>query len=252
MGNGQDIRSLEAYQEIDFFEGKQSFDNLLKNYHQVKWSKMIVCPCRKDSTTQPVSNCKTCKGFGYFWYDEKDIEGLLSSLAVRNKFIQWTEDLAGTAGFSTLADNRLGWYDKIEVINGVSVFSEFANVEERTVDNQTEKYYFLKYKPIDIIKVIQYVNASSDVIELKVDEDYQMHSTEDFTILIIKNGVTKFSILYTYHPTYLVTDILNDWRAFRMGEKLIGSEEIGADLSKEVFEQYPLRCILKKFHLLLQ
>lgn len=246
-------RIAQVNNEVDFYGGTEPFNNLVKHYHNVIWSKMIICPCRKDITTQAVSNCINCNGIGFIWFDPKIIEGIILSMTIRKNYVQWTEDLKGTANFSTLAENRLGWYDKIVVQDGVSIFSESKILEEfEIIDDQNFKIARLLYPLIDVKQCFGFIDELTELIPLKIDVDFVLSENRKVLLFNEDFNCEKISILYTYNTTYIVEDVLNDWRSFRKGTQLTSDAEVGYKESDIIFDQYPLRVMLKKLHLVLQ
>lgn len=239
MGDQVDVYK----QPNDFKGGAETFNNITDHYHEVNWSRMILCPCKKKDTSAPENDCINCKGIGYIWFGEKKIKGILSSLSVKKNFVQWTEELIGTANFSTKAENKLGLYDKIEIVNGSSIYSQVVRPKVEDVPEVGAcKVFTLRYSINEFIKVLEYVNSTTVYNELSFSGDtpiVKKHPIDKFKIYVpnTNNRYDKISVTYLHSPVYLVLDLPNDWRAFRN--------------SKNDFEQYPIKAMLKKMHLII-
>ena len=241
----------EPFKQIDFIDGKSQFDGLVKHYHNLLWYKSILCPCRKEVTTQPQHDCINCDGKGYIYFDSKEIQGVLSSMAIRKNFINWTENLTGTAQFSTVAENKLGYLDKIVVKDGYSLYSETLNSTAEVVSTTTKKVLRLNYSFIKFVKIYEFIDTQTELNELVLGTDIFPHPTNPNKVYCNNtNGrYDKISFLYTYNTTYAVLDILNDWRNFHQQETLKGNNELGIE-SERLLLEYPIRVILKQFHLI--
>lgn len=239
------------YQEVDFYQGKERFDSLVKHYHTLTWSKMIHCPCRKGLTSQPMSDCINCKGTGFLWIDPTEIQGVLMTLTLRKNFVNWTEELMGTAYFTTVAENKVGWMDRLVVLDGISKYSEVLQSKVENVATVPKKVFNLKFRPLSFENVFEFVDFETPYNILVLGTDFQRHPTDESKIYCDNTSgrFDRISVLYSYNTTYAVIDTLNDWRNFKSSGRLVGDETLGTKM-QDTIEEYPIKVMLKKFHLI--
>jgi hypothetical protein len=205
--------------------------------YDIKWSRMLSCPCKKDLTSQSNSNCINCGGTGYFFLDPIEIRAMISNTAFQKNFShQWTADMQGTAYMTIEAEHKIGWMDKIEVMFAETVFSETRIVEQSNLDLIIKTHYVAT----KILNAYVYVN---DVTPLKVLDvnDFVISGKE---IKIISDEILlndQIGLLYEYNPTYVVIDILNDYR-----NTIVSKNE-----PIEKLRKMPLRATIKREHLVL-
>ena len=99
--------------------------------------------------------------------------------------------------------------------------------------------------------MIEFRGNDQTYTKLVVGTDIHPHPSDEYKYYCANtsNRFDKISALYTYYSTYAVIDTLNDWRSFNSGQKIVGSEEIGSVMDS-VKDEFPLRVMLKKFHLI--
>jgi len=241
-------KQINVAKEIDFFDGKKNFDDLITHYHEMNWKRMVVCPCKKEETTQAESDCINCNGIGMIWIDEGTIQGMLTSMSARKNFIQWTEDVQGMAYLSTVAENKLGMRDKITVKDGVSVYSQGLQCKVKSYNGSNVNMFYLKYDMIEPIYILGYVDVGTVYRELVLGTDINLVQGSK-NKLYCNDEFDRISILYKYNTQYLVMDIINEWRMFKKTQVAI--ESVLGTEPGSIKEDYPLKVVLKKTHLLI-
>ena len=218
---------------LDFVPQKFKDKTIEKGY-DITWEKMLLCPCRKDITTQAKSDCINCNGTGYHWFDPIETIGLISSVAVQKRFLQWTEDLMGTAMMTINPEYKIGWMDKITVNSAETMYSEVCEVFEQ----DALLYIRTKYIPLEVIGLFEFVavNEALNSLENQIETNGYVSK-----ILAPVQSGDSISILYKHRPVYLVNDTMNDYRNTYVKKGMI------VDTNKTM----PIRVMIKKAHLLL-
>jgi hypothetical protein len=210
-------------------------DKILEKGYEINWHRYIICPCRKDLTSQANTNCINCNGTGNFYLPEIKTFAMISSASLQKNFIQWTENLQGTANISIDSEYKIGFMDKIEILNAETIFSEVRKLEVNNSIKEIKTFY----KALKIIKAYKFENESVALYDIDLDDI----SIIDKKLIIIDPAISEtdsISILYEYNPTYFILDILNDYR----------NTKIKNGLPFEELRKMPLRAIMKKAHLI--
>lgn len=211
-------------------------DKVIEKGYDIKWEKMLICPCRKDITSQADSNCINCNGTGYYWFDPTNIIAMISSIAVQKRFIQWTEDLTGTAFMTINPEYKVGWMDKITVMSAESMFSEVCNVYLKT----GEPYIKTRYDSLEVVGMFEFVDSVTQLNQLDPTQEIESNVNKEIKLTSTYIAGTNISILYKHNPVYLVNDLLNDYRNTYV------KKQMTTDTNKEM----PIRVMIKKAHLL--
>jgi hypothetical protein len=223
------------------------FDVLLdQKGYDVLWSQMTLCPCRKDLTTQPNTNCLSCGGNGFLFVSSQVIKAVMTNAMLQKNFHQqWSEILQGTLNVTVSPWNKLGWYDSIQVVNARTVFSEVKPL----MHNETDDTYYIRlhYLATSIINVFKVVEGDTPSALLVEAEDITgsavltgnpvLYFRSDLGLEVGQN----VSVRYEYRPEYLIIDLLNDFRNT--------FTEIKSVVPKS--EEMPLRALAKRRHLVL-
>ncbi len=203
----------------------------------VYWEKMMWCPCRKDSTSQAITNCTNCNGSGYVWYDKQIIRALVSGASLNKNFIQWTEVLEGSIYVTVDPFYKVGWYDRLTVKDALTVFSEV----HKTVAGVGGVINYTTHYPVsNIIRAAKYVGAAVGLYDININN---INITSNPLVINDNNIIAgnSISLLYEYNPVYLVVDNLNDYRNTYVKNKL----------PIEQLQNAPIRILAKKMHLVL-
>lgn len=219
---------------VDFYTQKFK-DKVIEKGYDITWERMALCPCRKDFSSQPISNCKNCNGMGYFWFDETQTIAMISNVAVQKKFLQWSDELAGSAYLTINPEYKVGWMDKITVTSAESMYSEICNV---IIDEDDFALIKLRYPLLENEKMLLFVSPESDLVEIPIN-DIEYVDSKTIKILTAVNEGDNISILYKHHPTYLVIDTLNDYRNTYLKKRM----------PVETLKRMPIRVMIKKAHL---
>lgn len=201
------------------------------------WYSGMICPCRKDVTEQPISNCVNCGGSGFYFLDPVEITGIISSAVMQKNYINWSEALQGTAYLSVQPDNKIGWMDKIVVKTALTSFSEVMTVY---LDGTTKKVK-THYSVDEITANYKFLGATSPHYDIPINFIQVNPSVLNELIITDDNVLVgdRITVLYKYNPTYLVIELLNDFR----------NTFVTKGYEDDRLKKLPLRALIKRMHL---
>ena len=174
---------------------------ILQKGYVVTWEKSSLCPCiTKDAQGQPDFNCPLCYGKGRYWYDPRTIQGIMTAFNQEEQFRQTGEILPGTSYFTTLPQNKLGFWDRLTHSHSQIRFSE---VVEKGDGQGKDKLRFL---PTDVVSL----RTVSTVFIL--DKDFMIDTTGYINWLPTGLEPTRgerYSVEYLMHPRWICIDLTN-------------------------------------------
>ena len=203
----------------------------------VRWEKMCVCPCRKDISSQAVVDCINCDGTGWYFFGSQNIKALVSGAQFSRNFLMWTENLSGSVIITVDPIYKVGWNDKLVILDAETVFSEVKQVKILNEDDGI-KTIKLRYPANTIVSAFSYLNSDENLRALDLN-----NLTINGHYLTINDNVIEegenISLVYYYNPSYLVVDNLNDYRNTYVKNKL----------PEEQLRKLPIKVLAKKLHL---
>ncbi len=183
----------------------------------VTWERATVCPCLKTvtGTGQPDFNCVLCSGKGRFWHDAQTIKGIMTNFNEDARYNQAGETMAGTSYFTTLATNKLGFWDRLTNTHSQVRYSEIITKGD---ERGTDKTRFIPLK-VDVLRTVTQVY------------DYGIDFTVDGETGVIDWAVPgnepargeQYSVEYLMHPRWIVIDLPNVLRDTYVKTKKPGS-----------------------------
>jgi hypothetical protein len=240
-------RTLIPYQSvngprIDFKNGR--FETLIdQKGYDVLWKRMVVCPCRKELTAQPQSECVNCRGTGYYYLSGVQIKALITNAMLQKNFAQqWSEVLQGTVNLTVESEYKIGWMDSFAVLNAESVYSEVGIVKLQP--NVGSFYVTTHYTPTTPLSLFRFLDVEASLQQIATTNVTIGEVEGQPALLIADDNLTtdqQVTVLYEHHPEYLVIDILNDYR----NTKIKDHEPV------EKLARMPLRAMMKRKHLVL-
>jgi len=183
----------------------------------VTWERATVCPCLKtvSGTGQPDINCPLCGGKGRFWHDPQTIKGIMTNFNEQARYNQIGETMAGTSYFTTLPENKLGFWDRLTHKHSEVRYSEIITKGER---NATDKTRFIPLK----VDVLRTVSKQYDYgIDFSIDS-----ATNVINWMAPGNEPDRgeqYSVEYFTHPRWIVIDLPNVIRDTYVKRKKPGS-----------------------------
>lgn len=176
-------------------------NTIVNNGYEVLWEKSAPCPNRLgEDIDRHDNNCPYChKGRVYF--DPQAIKILISGInMMENYFIGGKWD-SGNARITTLAENRLSYWDRLTVRNATVRFYELVR---RNKNNNVDT---LKYQAIRIEKAFGI--GATGLVDLGEGRDFTLNGRE---VHWNKNRIAPgsfYSVVYDRVPVYIVLDLIN-------------------------------------------
>lgn len=194
---------------VEFDVGE--FERTLKEHgYDAVWSKAAFCPNReKDQDDHHRINCELCDTHGFVYFDPKSIRVLVTSFGTKQLFMPESRYEPGTAYFTTLPEHKLSFWDKMELQVAQARYSEVIKLSRLLT-------YKLHYKAIDIAYVVT-SKGKAVTDSATVDEDGSLVLDE------LPTG-DFISVTYTYHPVYLMIDLLHQVRSSRVTKSVEDKE----------------------------
>jgi len=200
---------------------------IIQKGYYVTWSKSSICPCiTKGGQGQPDFNCPLCFGKGRYYFDPKIIQGIMTSFNQEEQFRQTGEILPGTSYFTTLPENKLGFWDRLTNSHSQARFSEIVIKGDHGTKDK------LRFLPVSSIAL-----RTVSVVYEK-DKDFSIDTAGYVnwipTGLEPQRGET-YSIDYLMHPQWIVIDLVNVIR-----DTLVKTKKPGA-----TYQQMPIRALVR-------
>jgi len=192
----------------------------------VTWSKSAICPCiTKDDSGTPDFNCPLCKGKGRYWFDPQLIQGIMTNFNEDVRYQQLGEIQAGASYFTTLPENKLGFWDKLANEDSKIRHSEIVERGDHGVKDK------LRFSPIEINNLRTVKEEFAEGLNFKFDE---VNKSIEWLSDEPMRG-TRYTVDYLCHPVWLVIDLINVLR-----DTLVKSKKPGV-----TFTELPVRALVK-------
>jgi len=164
------------------------------------WDRAMYCPCREDVSRQALPTCDLCKGTGFMYFGRQKIRGVLTALTSSKAFSEghiMGDWVIGKAALTVKFCDFIGHRDKITHVNSVMSYMEVFEYKTGVTA------YDLRY---DVIEVIRLQSKKSGPLTFGTD-----YTVVDGQLNITKTLIHKepVSILYMYHPVWVVIDFLH-------------------------------------------
>ena len=181
--------------------------------YTLRWEKSALCPCiPKDSHGQPDVNCSLCLGKGRYWFEPKDIKGIMTSFQETAKWDQTGEIMQGTHYLTTLPENKLGFWDRITNIHSIIRYSEIV---EKGKYGGSDRLRF-KQTAVLNLRTVQKVYVKN------VDFNYNLDNQSIDWIGEQPNTGLQYSVEYETHPRWIIIDLVNVLRDTQVKSKKAG------------------------------
>lgn len=180
----------------------------------VTWKKAMICPCRSPETDQPRVNCTACDGNGFVYRDPIEIQAVLTGIDSKQSFFKipghWLE---GKLNVTVEPQYRLGFFDSIEMKDGLMVFNEWIIKGNRrgirsTLPANTDR---ARYPIVRVVKALIHDNDSlielEDKVHFQINDQGRLIWTSAGNALVAEGQV--ISLHYEFHPVFLVVSHVN-------------------------------------------
>ena len=231
-----------TYQQT--YLNRSLFDEAIANHgYQCAIERACKCPCKTMNAGAVMSDCLNCGGTGWFWINKQTTQILCSSMANRNKYEPWTAENMGTVNISCRPQDKLGFMDKVTLLELESWFSEVKNV--RQSNNLSTWFTFVTYEPLRVFEMYMYVDSDHPLKYMELNIDYTISRNK--IIIIPQNGQNltgkTITLRYVHNPVYYVQDINRD---------LVRQKQmINCSKDAENKTNMPLSCVARRAHYVL-
>jgi len=223
---GQDVNTRKTRAQFRQIEFQRA---ILQHGYYLRWSKAVICPCMNAETHQTKVNCPTCDGSGFTFLDTMEVRGIMSNLErnarVFEKFGTWIE---GTSQLTVEPQYRMGYGDRIEMLDAVMVHNELFQKGDRrgTRSRLPARCDSLRYRVVRMTRLVvdgAGIDPACCTPKMLPDnakpEDCKLYTLEEgYHYNVTKEGWIEWtpegdefvldeawvSSLYEYRPVYLV------------------------------------------------
>lgn len=207
--------------------------------------RALRCPCVDKATGQALSTCQNCMGRGWFFVGKRETRVIAQSMENLRRNSQTGEVNHGTARITARAIDRLGFMDRVILMDLVAWYSEILNITE--YENQLIAYPV--YEPISVSNIYLYAGDNVKLVPLtsnqyEIDGNKMIFSKELIDLVSVDDVNQKVpritvSIRYSYHPVYHIIDA---------NRELTKVRNKGCSFSDEQLSSLPMLYSARKAH----
>lgn len=196
-------------QQVNFV--RSSFDDLITDKgYDCYIERALKCACRMQSTGQALPDCQNCGGTGWFFIDKVLSKVASTSMSHRTQYSNWTESNMGTVNITTRPQDRLGYMDRITLLELESMHSQSLTL--KTNDANDAYFTFLTYYPILVFEMYKFEGSNVALKYMEQGVDFTISNqkvTLDPTLYPVMPNTNppQISIRYVHNPTYHILDI---------------------------------------------
>jgi hypothetical protein len=232
----QTIPNLGGQGQVNFI--KSNFDAIIEmKGYRVYHDKAIKCPCKVE-TIDHLSNCQNCGGSGWVFYNRIESRMILRSMNLSTQYKDWSELTLGTVNLTARDVDKLGYMDRVTVIDARSAFSE-------TIYLKVFKGVHIGYVTYDIVEIediFMFASANSKLTRLIEGEDYSIRNNA----IILTSKYDTYpnvcvSLRYIHSPMYHVIDLPRD----TMVAPILNNAGVPED------QQMPVSAVARRAHYVL-
>ena len=210
--------------------------------------RAMRCPCVDKATGQALSTCKNCLGRGWFFVDRTETRIIAQHMDSKKRYESWSEVNRGTASITTKGVDKLGFMDRIILLQLEEFYSEILRPE--IFDGELLAYPV--YEPLEISNIFLFVGDYTKLEPIPkemyvVDKNKIVFDQSLLELLPVENVNQKtpnmsVSIRYSHFPVYHVIDINRELMKVRES-KLCSFDD-------EQLRQMPINVLARKAHYL--
>lgn len=183
------------------------FESLIQSQgYDAYIDKAMRCPCADRATGQALSTCHNCLGRGWFFIDRIETRIIAQRLDSRKQYLDWSEVNRGTASITTKGVDKIGFMDRIILLQLQEYYSEILRPE--LYDDELLAYPV--YEPLEIFNVFMFVG---DYTKLEPIPSTMYHVDKNkivFDKAVLLNrpmSDISISLKYSHYPVYHVIDV---------------------------------------------
>ena len=222
------------------------FEGLIYNMgYDAYIEKALRCPCCDKATGQALSTCHNCLGRGWFFVDKRQTRIVAQSMENLRRNSQTGEINHGTARITARASDKLGFMDRVMLLDLTAWYTELLN----PIEYEDELIAYPVYEPLEISNIYLYGGDNVKLIPLtpsqynisgnKIIFDKSLEELVPVEDMNQKFPEMTISIRYSYHPVYHIIDA---------NRELTKVREKGCFFSDDNLRQVPMLYIGRKAH----
>lgn len=208
--------------------------------------RAMRCPCVDKATGQALSTCKNCLGRGWFFVDRTETRIIAQHMDSKKRYESWGEVNRGTASITTKGIDKLGFMDRIILLQLEEFYSEILRPEVY----EGELLAYPVYEPLEISNIFLFVGDYTKLEPIPnemyvVDKNKIVFDQSLLELLPVEDVNQKtpnmsVSIRYSHYPVYHVIDINRELMKVRES-KLCSFDD-------EQLMQMPINVLARKAH----
>lgn len=206
----------------------------------------LRCPCVDKATGQALSTCKNCLGRGWFFVDRTETRIIAQRMDSKKKYENWSEVNRGTASMTTKGIDKLGFMDRIILLQLEEWYSEILRPELY----EGELLAYPVYEPLKVSNIFLFVGDTTKLEPIPeqlyaIDRNKIVFDQSLIELLPVddmnqKTPYMSVAIRYSHFPVYHVIDINRELMKVRES-KLCGFDD-------ETLRQMPINVLARKAH----
>lgn len=224
----------------------KKFNSLIYNMgYDALLQRALRCPCVDRASGQALSTCKNCNGRGWFFVDTRQTRIIAQTMENIRRNTQTGEINRGTARITARASDKLGFMDRVILLDLIAYYTEILN----PIEYENELIAYPIYEPLEVTNIYLYAGDDKKLIPLDSDK-YEIQGNKiifDQSIIDdvpVEDVNQKFpeitiSIRYSYHPCYHIID---------SNRELTKVREKGCSFTDENLTEVPMLYIARKAH----
>lgn len=189
------------------------FEGLIYNMgYDAYIEKALRCPCCDKATGQALSTCHNCLGRGWFFVDKRQTRVVAQSMENQRRNSQTGEINHGNARITARASDKLGFMDRIMLLDLTAWYTELLN----PIEYEDELIAYPVYEPLEIsniylyggdnVKLIPLTTSQYNISGNKIIFDKSLEELVPVEDMNQKFPEMTISIRYSHYPVYHIID----------------------------------------------
>ena len=192
------------------------FEKLIQTHgYDAYIDRALRCPCVDRATGQALSTCRNCLGRGWFFIDRTETRLIAQRMDNKKKYQDWSEINRGTASITTKGVDKLGFMDRIILLQLESYYSEI--IRPRFFRDEIIAYPV--YEPLFITNMYLFASDNEKLIPISEDQyklegnkitfDLGLQDLIDVTDVNVKNMSEipiSISVRYAHNPVFHIIE----------------------------------------------
>lgn len=199
--------SLDA-QYVDFDRDKFTRFIADKGY-KLMWEKAVMCPNVPGTGLSPrdhVIGCPICGGGGFVYTNPCETAMLMQAIKFQQSFYAYGRWDIGNQVVTAEPGFLLNYFDRLTLVNGISRFTQRV-VRQPGVTNDV-----FKYGPL-CVDYVGWVDRTGTLVSFEQDIDFTITDAGISWVGASQpDAGSVYSVDYTYHPRYVVMDLIHHHR----------------------------------------